>query len=54
MRCVYPSAAQWQVANRQAQLDALVAQLAALAPERIVMESQWRVRSHGGGGAGRA
>ncbi|HEX6513468.1 MAG TPA: IS110 family transposase [Chloroflexota bacterium] len=36
---VYPSGAHWQVANRQVQLDALAEQLAALAPERIVLEA---------------
>jgi transposase len=37
--CVYPNGAQWQIANRQAQWDALAEQLAALAPERIVLEA---------------
>ena len=36
---VQPSGAQWQMANRQAQFDALAEQLAALAPERIVLEA---------------
>ena len=36
---VHPSGAQWQVVNRQAQLDALGEQLVALAPERIVLEA---------------
>src|SRR5205823_9609994 len=36
---VQPSSAQWQVANRDAALDALVEQLAALEPERIVLEA---------------
>ena len=37
--CVYPSGAQWQVANLQAQLDGLAEHLGALAPERIVLEA---------------
>ncbi|MBV9547282.1 MAG: IS110 family transposase [Chloroflexi bacterium] len=36
---VHPSGAHWQVANRQTQLDGLVEQLVALAPERIVLEA---------------
>jgi transposase len=36
---VYPSGAHWQVANRQAQWEALAEQLHALAPERIVLEA---------------
>jgi Transposase len=37
--CVQPSGAHWQVANRQPQVDALVEQVAAVAPERIVLEA---------------
>lgn len=37
--CVYPTGDQWQVANRQAQWDALAEQLVALTPERIVLEA---------------
>src|SRR5205823_283894 len=37
--CVLPSAAAWQVANRDAMIEALVEQLAARAPERIVLEA---------------
>jgi transposase len=37
--CVQPSGAQWQAPNRQAQIEALVEQLAALAAERIVLEA---------------
>jgi transposase len=37
--CVQPTGARWQVATSQAQMDALVEQLAALAPERIVLEA---------------
>ena len=37
--CVHPSAAHWQVANRAAAFEALVEQLAALVPERIVLEA---------------
>ena len=36
---VQGSGAHWQVANRQTQLDGLVEQLLALAPERIVLEA---------------
>jgi transposase len=36
---VQPSGARWQAANRAAQLEALVEQLAALAPQRIVLEA---------------
>src|SRR5262249_46272138 len=36
---VQPSGAGWQVANRDAALEALVEQLAALQPERIVLEA---------------
>jgi transposase len=37
--CVQPSGAHWQVANRQPQVDALVEQVAAVAPQRIVLEA---------------
>jgi transposase len=37
--CVQPSGAQWQAPNRQAQIETLVEQLAALAAERIVLEA---------------
>ena len=37
--CVQPTGERWQVATSQAQLEALVEQLAALAPERIVLEA---------------
>jgi transposase len=37
--CVRPSLARWHVANRSTQLDALVEQLVALAPARIVLEA---------------
>ena len=37
--CVLPSGSHWQVTYSQAQVDALVEQLAALAPQRIVLEA---------------
>jgi transposase len=37
--CVLPSGAHWQLTYAQAQVDALVEQLAALAPQRIVLEA---------------
>ncbi len=37
--CVLPSGAAWQVANRAATIEALVEQLAAGEPERIVLEA---------------
>jgi transposase len=37
--CALPSGAAWQVANRDAAIDALVEQLAAGEPERIVLEA---------------
>ena len=49
---VQPSGAQWQMANRQAQFDALAEQLAALAPRADRAGSQRWLRSRGGGGAG--